>query len=79
MKEKIDEIIYEGQLNETTYSDQILDLILSEIVIEKKLGKRGGHGTCCNCDGCHNLWEDCTCQFNECIDQLEEIKNKLRE
>ena len=62
--------------------DQILDLILSKIVIKKE-GKHDG-----KCDHDNNwcithaeeLLDDEYTEygFNSCIDQLEEIKNKLR-
>ncbi len=70
MKEKIKEIIQKNIIYDSVdtekAADQILDLILSKIVIEKE--KSFGVGHSYRMDG-----------WNECIDQLEEIKNKLRE
>jgi len=49
-------------------SAQILDLILNKIVIEKKK---------CTVDTV--MWRERVESWNECIDQLEKIKRKLKE
>jgi hypothetical protein len=78
MKEEISKIIQQNitliplkEIGDNT-ADQILDLILNKIVIEKKENEPIVSFTQAYSDGKIDGW-------NNCIDQLEDIKNKLRE
>lgn len=69
IKEQIEEIIYQGQLNETQYIDQILDLVLNALTIEKR-DSETLHSTLSEEVGDY--------AWNSCVDAYEELKNKLR-
>lgn len=48
-----------------------------EVIKKMKPERVSSHGSCCTCDGCGQMWDDCVCTSNKVIDGvLAILKNE---
>lgn len=65
VRKLVEQYVYIDKLSSEKITDQILDLVLNALTVEKETTIGVGHSY--RMDG-----------FNECVDAYEELKNKLR-